>query len=264
MSQWFFTDTHTHIHSGPLVKELPEVRQRAYDANVRRMITIGTDLADSKAAAAIARQHPEIYAAVGTHPHDAAGFSHNQLAGFLELLKQDKVTAVGEVGLDYHYNYSPKDTQIEVFAVMADLALSENVPLIVHSREAAKDTVDVLDSVFGGTDHPILLHCFSGDRLLLEWGLTNENVMFSFAGNVTYPKATQLHGALKEVPAARLFIETDAPYLAPNKMRGKQNEPSYIPLTAAFVAAAKELETESLAACLEDNFTRFFGNLYHC
>jgi TatD DNase family protein len=231
--------------------------------DVRRVITIGTELADSTAAAEIAANHRGIYAAVGVHPHDAEEFSAKDLGAFEVLLQQPSVVAVGEVGLDYYRDHSPRDVQKDVFAMMADMALSSGKPLLIHSREAAADTVAVLDSIFKDKSHPIIFHCFSGDKLLLEWGMKRDDCYFSFAGNVTYPKAVQLHEALRAIPLDRLLIETDAPYLAPSKMRGKQNEPSYVPMTAAYVAEAKGVAGEELAGQLEVNFTNIFGTLEH-
>lgn len=261
MKPYFFTDTHAHIHSEPLSTEINAVLARALEANVQRILTIGTDLADSVAAAGLAGRVQGIYAAAGVHPHDARDFSLPQLSELEALLKKPGVVAVGEVGLDYFRNHSPREAQMEVFAMMCDLALSSGLPLVIHSRDAAQDTADILDGVFGNTEHPIIFHCFDGSRLLLDWGLRRERCYYSFAGNLTYPKAAQLHEALQGVPADRLFIETDAPYLAPSKMRGKQNEPSYMVMTVAYMAQDRGFSEGELARRLEANFTGVFGEL---
>jgi TatD DNase family protein len=258
MSKSFLTDSHAHIQMSPLDLISSEVVARANEAGVGRIVTIGIDLADSVNAVKLANKFDNVYAAVGVHPHDAENFSFKELGAFEELLANKKVIAVGEIGLDYYRNRSPKDKQIEVFAIMLDMAVSAELPIIIHTREAAADTIRELDSATDRTQRA-LLHCFSGDKSLLEWGLAREHCLFSFAGNVTYPKAVELHEALKKIPLERLLIETDCPYLAPVPLRGKQNEPAYLTHTAEFVAAAKGVSVERLAEQLEANFKGFFN-----
>lgn len=255
---YFLTDSHAHIHSKPLKHIAGELIERAAENNIKRITTIGTDLADSAEAASMAEKYKDVYAAVGVHPHYAAEFNYKQLGAFEELASKPDVIAVGEVGLDFYRNISPKDVQIDTFSMMIDLASGCNLPIIIHSREAAADTVKTLENMLGNTDHPVLFHCFSGEDSLVEWGMKRKNVLFSFAGNVTYPKAVQLHAALGKLPADRLLIETDCPYLAPIPFRGRQNEPSLMVHTAKFVSAAKNMTVENLASQLESNFTSFF------
>jgi TatD DNase family protein len=254
----FLTDTHAHLHSHPLSSRADETVKKAAEQNVRRMITIGTDLDDSVLAHRFASAHPGVFAAVGVHPHDAENFRIAQLGKFEQLLSYPEVIAVGEVGLDFYRNRSPKDKQIEVFSIMADMALGANLPLALHTRDASEDTVDVLERIVGGRELPLLFHCFNGDPVLLEWGLKREKTYFSFAGNVTYRKATLLHEALERLPTERLFIETDCPYLTPEPLRGKENEPAYLHYTAEYVSKAKKISMNDLATLLEENFKSFF------
>ncbi|MDR2870037.1 MAG: TatD family hydrolase, partial [Deferribacteraceae bacterium] len=234
---------------------------RAHAQHIERFITIGISAADSREAVKMAERHADVYAAVGVHPHDAAEFDYKELGLLEELASHKKVLAIGEVGLDFYRNISPKATQIEVFSTMIDLAIASALPIIIHCREAAVDTVAVLENMLGKADHQILFHCFSGEQSLVDWGLARQNVMFSFAGNVTYPKATQLHAALAQLPLERLFIETDCPYLAPVPLRGKQNEPAYVTHTADYVALAKAISRQMLEEQLELNFRAFFKKL---
>jgi TatD DNase family protein len=253
------TDTHAHIHIPPLSQDLGSLLARAKDAGIGRIITIGTTVADSRDAVRLANKHAHIYAAVGVHPHDAAEFDYKQLGILEDLANNKKVLAIGEVGLDFYRNMSPKDRQIEVFTAMIDLALAANKPIIIHCREAAEDTLATLDNMIQTNDHPVLFHCFSGEQSLIDWGLARQNVRFSFAGNVTYPKAVQLHEALAQIPLDRLFVETDCPYLAPVPLRGKQNEPANVAHTADYVCKAKSISRPELEAQLEANFMEFFA-----
>ena len=256
----FFTDTHAHIHMRPLNSRVKEILKSAAEQNVRRIVTIGIDTKDSASAFELASAYSGVYATAGVHPHDAESFGLKQLGTLEKLLSHSKVIAVGEVGLDFYRNRSPKDKQIEVFSLMADTALAVNLPLILHIREASKEVLEVLERIIGERDHPILFHCFNGDPLLMDWGMKRKKVYFSFAGNVTYPKAIELHKALARLPAERLFIETDCPYLTPEPHRGKENEPAYLPHTAKYVAKAKNISLSDLAERLEENFLSFFGN----
>ncbi len=255
----FLTDTHAHVHMSPLNARAGEVLKKAVDQNVRRVVTIGIDLEDSTHAFELAAEYSGVYSTAGVHPHDAESFEFVQLGMFETLLSHSKVIAVGEVGLDFYRNRSSRDKQIEVFSLMADMALAAKLPLIVHTRDASTETVEVLDHIIGSREHPILFHCFNGDPMLINWGMKRKKVMFSFAGNVTYPKAVELHEALARLPLDRLFVETDCPYLTPAPHRGRENEPAYLPHTAKYVAEVKKVMPDYLAMKLEENFVAFFG-----
>jgi TatD DNase family protein len=257
----FLTDTHAHIHFSPLAEDIPSVLQRAAANGVRRIINIGTNLNDSVKAVKAAEANAGVYAAVGIHPHDASSFSRRDIPKFEELLSSPKVIAVGEVGLDFYRNLSEPKAQEEVFAIMLDIALSHRLPVVIHSREAAADTARILKYLDEDKSLPIILHCFDGSDELLEFGLKRGNVFFSFAGNLTYKKAEKIAAALLRLDTDKVLIETDSPYLAPNPLRGKDNEPSFIVHTARFAAKNKNMEYDELAEILEKNFSGIFGSL---
>ncbi|MDR2104450.1 MAG: TatD family hydrolase [Deferribacteraceae bacterium] len=255
----FLTDTHAHLHFSPLSADIEGVLERAVKNGVKRIINIGTSLEDSRKAVDIAEKYCGIYAAVGTHPHDAERFTHRDIAKFEELLSSPKALAVGEVGLDFYRNLSSPKVQEEVFSVMVDIASARKTPLIIHSRQAAEDTARVLRGVEESI--PIILHCFDGSEELIDFGLSRKNLFFSFAGNLTYKKAEKIANSLSVIALDRVLIETDSPYLAPQPLRGKDNEPSFIVNTAGFLAEKKGVSYNDLALILEDNLIKIFGEL---
>jgi TatD DNase family protein len=257
----FFTDTHAHIHFPPMAKSIPAVLARAAEKGVRRILTIGTSLPDSRKAVKTAESFEGVYAAIGVHPHDASAFSRRNISEFEALFASPKVIAVGEVGLDFYRNLSEPKKQKEVFSIMLDVALARKLPVIIHSREASADTARLLKQLDEDTSLPIILHCFDGTDELLNFGLKRGNVFFSFAGNVTYKKAEQIASALLKVDLEHILIETDSPYLAPVPLRGKDNEPSYITHTAEFISKSRGIAYDELALILEKNFSGIFGSL---
>ena len=257
-------DTHAHLDA---CGDAPEaVLARARAAGVSRVVTVGSGLESCRAALAIAERERGVHAALGIHPHqagdpalDAASDSlllaSEPLATLRELLADPKAVAVGETGLDYFRDYAPRDRQAEVFRAQVALAEETGKPLVVHTRAADGDTVAVLREM--RDDVPVVLHCFSSVRLLepaLEHGW-----YVSFAGNVTYPKAGDLRWAAERVPADRLLVETDSPYLAPQPVRGRTNEPAHVVHTLAAVAAARREEPAELEAQVDENATRLFA-----
>lgn len=256
MSPIFF-DTHAHLHFPEFVADLSDVLQRARVAGVRFMLTIGTDVAGSRAAVALAEQHPDVYAAVGIHPHDAVQADEAALEELERLAATSpKVVAIGEIGLDYYRNLSPREIQVRVFQEQLSLARRLRRPVLVHCREAHADALDILRGgmpVAGG-----IMHCFSGDvavaRQCLDLGL-----LISLAGPVTYPNARKLPEVVKLVPLERLVVETDCPFLPPQPYRGKRNEPAYLPITAARVAELKGQSLEELGAGMTRNALALFG-----
>jgi len=251
-------DTHAHLHFPEFSDDLPKVLERARSAGVRWILTIGTSVEGSQAALALAEREPDLYAAVGIHPHDAAEADE---AAFDELRRlaesSKKVVAVGEIGLDFFRNLSPRDIQLEVFRRQLDLARRVGKPVLVHCREAHAETLEILRvegvPVAGG-----IMHCFSGDaevaRRCLDLGL-----LISLAGPVTYPNARKLPEVVKLAPEDRLVVETDCPFLPPQPYRGKRNEPAYLPITAARVAELKGLPAEAFGARMAENALTLFG-----
>jgi len=232
-------DSHCHLDDERFHDDVEAVIERALSAGVEKMMSIGTGDGppDLEAAIRIADRFACVYATVGVHPHDAAKADTSTIGALEKLLVHPKVLALGEMGLDYHYNHSPADVQKRVFADQLELASSTGYPIVIHTREAWPDTFELLEkhwkSAAGG-----ILHCFTGGpaeaRRCVEMGLH-----ISFSGIVTYPKSIDIQEAAKQVPLERLLIETDAPYLPPTPHRGKRNEPSFVTETGKKLAALR-------------------------
>jgi TatD DNase family protein len=247
-------DTHAHLHFPDFAEDLPAVLERARAAGVRRFVTIGTDVETSAAALALAEREPGVWASAGIHPHDAAAADEAAVAEIERLAGHPRAVAIGEIGLDFFRNLSPRPAQERTFRRLLDLAGRLGKPVLVHCREAHAETLAILDEARVGEVGGIM-HCFSGDvaiaRRCLDLGLTN-----SLAGPVTYPNARALPEVARFVPADRLVLETDCPYLPPQGHRGRRNEPAYLALTAARVAALRGEPLDALAARLSDNARR--------
>jgi TatD DNase family protein len=250
-------DTHAHLHFPDLVPELDAVLARARAVGVRRIVTIGTDRETSQAALAIAERDPDIWASVGLHPHDAEHGDDALFADLEALAASPRVVGIGEMGLDFFRNLSPRPAQDAAFRRQLALARSLGKPAIIHSRDAHAETLAILAEErvrdVGG-----IMHCFSGDveiaRRCLDLGL-----LISLAGPVTYPNARALPDVARFVPADRLVVETDCPYLPPQPYRGKRNEPAYLTITAARVADLRKESLEELGPRMAANAMRLFG-----
>lgn len=256
----FFTDTHAHVHFEPAASDMTGVIERAKANAVNRMVTVGIDVADSISAVKLARKFENVYATVGVHPHDAKAFMYSDLGIVEELLTDSKVLAVGEIGLDYFRNHSPKDVQKDVFLTFLDVAISNHKPVVIHNRDATDDCMAVMDSVEFKLDIPGIIHCYNGDREMLKWAL-DKGFMISYAGPITYSKAEDLRETATYVPMDRLFIETDCPYLTPSPYRGRVNEPANVIYTAYTISRIKKINMIQLAEQLEQNFQKTFGVL---
>ncbi len=247
-------DSHTHLE----LCEPPdaELVAAAVDAGVSRIVTVGTDGASCRAALAAAEDFPQVYAAIGRHPNSATGFDDADLAELKALAAHPKCVAIGETGLDYYREYAPASDQMRAFAAQIELAREVGKPLVIHTRAADDDTLSMLGDLAGGVR--VILHCFSmADRV--EDCLAHPDWWFSFAGNVTYPKAEGLRLAAVRVPAKRLLVETDAPYLSPQVRRGKPNQPAHVALTAAALAVERRMPYEELDAAIDANAAEVFG-----
>jgi TatD DNase family protein len=250
-------DTHAHLHFPDFDADRAEMMARARQAGVDRMLTIGTEVPTSRAAIALAQAEPDVWAAVGVHPHDAAEADEATLAEIERLAGAARVVAVGEIGLDFFRNLSPRDVQERVFRHLIGVARRARKPVIVHCREAHPEVLGILGeeraAEVGG-----IMHCFSGDvavaRRCLELGL-----LISLAGPVTYPNARALPEVARFVPADRLVVETDCPFLPPQGYRGKRNEPAYLAITAARVAELRGEPLEEFARRSSENACRLLG-----
>jgi len=249
-------DTHAHLHFPEFAEDLDAVLARARAAGVTRIVTIGTDVATSEAAIALAAREPGVWASVGVHPHDAQDADGEALAAIERLAAAPGVVAVGEIGLDFFRNLSPPDAQRAVFRRLLDLARRARKPALVHCRDAHAETLAILAEVGVGEAGGIM-HCFSGDvaiaRRCLDLGL-----LISLAGPVTYKNARGLPEVARFVPADRLVVETDCPFLPPDGHRGRRNEPALLPLTAARVASLRREDLIALAERTSDNARALF------
>ncbi len=246
--RWF--DNHCHIHG--LDDPAAAVVDAARASGVHAMVTVGCTVDDSRRAAECAVDLDGVWATAGVHPHDAK----DGLDGLVDLLDHPAVMAVGECGLDYHYDHSPRDVQRTVFEAQIGLALERDLPLVIHSRSAFDDTFDVLDSC-GMPEHTVF-HCFTGGPADAEAAL-ERGAWISLSGIVTFNSATELREAAELVPLDRLMIETDTPYLAPVPHRGKANRPANVPLIGEFLATLRGISVESVAAVTWENAHRFYG-----
>lgn len=250
-------DTHTHLNAYQFTDDLPEVIDRALKEGVSRMIVVGFDRPTIEIAMELIEAYDFLYASIGWHPVDAIDLKDEDLDWIEELAKHPKVVAVGETGLDYHWDKSPKDIQKEVFRKHIRLAKKLKLPLVIHNREATADVMEILKeenaAEVGG-----IMHCFSGSpETALE--CVKMNFYISLGGPVTFKNAKKPKEVAKAVPLDRLLIETDCPYLAPHPYRGKRNEPAYVKLVAEEIAALKGLSFEEVARVTTENAERVFG-----
>jgi TatD DNase family protein len=257
-----FIDSHAHIDGEEFNEDREEVVARARAAGVRAMVNVGTGDPHSGAlerAVSVAESFEGVYAAVGVHPHDARLYDEAAERRLLGLVSRGgKLVAWGEIGLDFHYDHSPRDVQRAVFARQLRLAREAGLPVIIHSREADGETVDILREAYAGAPRGGVMHCFGGGPALAEAAL-DLGFYISFAGNVTFKKAEPLREVARRVPLERLLVETDCPYLAPVPLRGRRNEPAYVVETARFLAELRGVEVEELGRVTSANCARLFG-----
>ena len=247
-------DTHCHLDfCEPADAELLE---RARTAGVRRVATVGTDGPSIGRALAAAHEHPDVTAIVGRHPHETAGFGAPDLEEIERAAADPVARAIGETGLDYYRDHAPRDDQRRAFEAQLELAARLGLPVAIHTRAAEDDTFALLRE-HAGAIPAVILHCFSAPERLDE--CVERGYLCSFAGNVTYPKAVELHEAARRVPEELLLVETDAPYLAPQPLRGKPNEPAHVTHTARWVAELRGVSYEQLERAVEANAARVFG-----
>jgi TatD DNase family protein len=246
-------DSHTHLH----LCEPPdaELVATAVAAGVKRMLTVGTDAASSRAALAAAEAFPQVLAAVGRHPNEARGFDDADLAELRALAEHERCVAIGETGIDLYRESAPRTDQERAFSAQIVLARETGKPLVIHTREADDDTLAKLAAEADAVS--VVMHCFSMPERLQE--CLDRGYMISFAGNVTYKSATKLADAARMVPEERLLVETDAPYLTPRAVRKHRNQPAFVAHTTAFVAELRGVSVAELGATVERNAERLFG-----
>jgi TatD DNase family protein len=256
-----FVDSHAHIDGTEFDADREEVIQRARDAGVAAILNIGTGDPHSGAlerAVELGEKHSDIYTAVGTHPHDAGLFDDQAEQRITKLVTESsRVIAWGEIGLDFHYDNSPHDVQLKVFGRQLQLAREFSLPVIIHTREAEAETIEILKYRWADCELPGIMHCFSGSRWLAEQAI-ELGFSVSFSGIVTFKKADELRTIAKQVPLDRLLIETDCPFLAPVPFRGKRNEPAYVVEVARCLAAVHGKTADEMGRITRDNFARMF------
>lgn len=248
-------DTHAHLDHQWYDGERDAVVLRALDAGVTSIVTIGADMRSSEEAVRLAEAYPSVYATVGIHPHDAASATATSYERLRELSAHPRVVAIGEIGLDYHYDHSPRAVQRDVFIRQLALARETGLPFVVHNREADEDVMAILREY--GRDLPGLLHAFTGDAKMAG-ECVSLGYFISVGGMVTFKNAGAIREAIAAVPLERLLLETDAPYLTPVPLRGKRNEPAYVTYVAEFLAAERGVDVAEIARVTTDNARRFF------
>lgn len=250
-------DTHAHLDDRLIFGDLKGILSRAKAAGVEKITNIGCDWATSLMSVHLAEKYPEIYASVGYHPHDAKSWNDEIASKIYDLAQNEKVVAIGEIGLDYYHNHSTKEEQKKAFLAQIDLGKQLKKPIIIHDREAHGDIMAIVRNEKAGINGGIF-HCYSG-----SWEMAKEclklGFVISLAGPVTFPNARNLHEVAREVPLDCLLVETDSPYLSPHPYRGKTNEPSRVVLTAEMIANIKKLSFEEVAETTTANGCRVYG-----
>lgn len=250
-------DSHCHLEDERFTGEVDAALARMAEAGVGRCILAGSDAQSSLRVAAIAAVHGNVYGVVGIHPHEASTFDENTLPALAALLHQPRIVGVGEIGLDYYYDHSPRDVQRDVFAAQLDFAFEQKKPAVFHVRDAHGDVTDIFRAHMGRLPAGVL-HCYTGSvesaREYLAMGF-----YISLSGTVTFQNARNIHEVARYVPLDRLLVETDSPYLAPVPMRGQRNEPAYVRYVAQRVAELRGIPLEELAAQTTANVEKLYG-----
>jgi TatD DNase family protein len=256
-----FVDSHCHIDGPEYDVDRDDVIARAREAGVTTMLNVGTGDPRSgvfERTVALAEQHQELYCSIGVHPHDAKLFDEAAQQRLIDLAKQSsRVVAWGEIGLDYHYDHSPRDVQRDVFRRQLAIARELHLPVVIHSREADDDTIAILRETLAGYSRAGVMHCFGGSLQMAEQAI-ELGFFISFAGNLTFKKADDLRAIAQKLPLERLLVETDCPYLTPVPFRGKRNEPARVVETAKFLAELKDVEPDEIGKVTTANFFRLF------
>jgi TatD DNase family protein len=257
----FLIDSHCHLDYEPMISDIKSTLMRAKDKGVKAFLTICTDLSKTPLLKTIAERFDDVFATIGVHPHEAEKtLPTKDLFAFLAReAEHPKVVGFGETGLDYYYAHSPKEDQQSAFKSHIEAALTCDLPLIVHTRDAEEDTIDLLKTIGRGKARGVM-HCFSGSAWLRDQAL-DLGFYISVSGIVTFKKAQDLRDILKEVPLDRLLVETDSPYLAPEPYRGKSNEPAFMIETAKKLAELKEVSCDTIATHTTHNFLTLFSKV---
>ena len=253
-------DSHCHLDYEGLAEDLPAMLQRCDDAGVGLMLSISSRVKNFPGLLAIAEKYENVFCTVGTHPHNAHEELDITTAELVKLTHHAKVVGIGEVGLDYHYDNSPREAQMHGFRSHIAAARETGLPLVIHTREAEDDTIRVLEDEMGKGAFKALLHCFTSKQYLAERAVAL-GVTVSFSGILTYKSAEDIRATAKSLPEDRLLVETDAPFLAPLPYRGKSNEPSYVVKTLETLAKTRGVSSDEMAKITSDNFFNLFSKV---
>ena len=250
-------DSHCHLNFPQFKDKLDEIVNRALDKGVSKMLTISTKLNEISNLEDISKAYSEVYNSVGVHPHECKNYKDLCLEDLLKYTKNPKCIGIGESGLDFYYENSPKELQIELFKIHIEAARKSFLPLIVHTRAADSETIEILQNEMKRGRFTGLIHCFSTSQELAESAI-DLGLYISLSGIITFNKSNELRNIIKELPVDRLLVETDAPYLAPEPYRGKCNEPAYVIKTAQFISNLLGISFESFAKQTTNNFYKLF------
>ncbi len=252
-----FIDTHCHLFYPNFNGEVDKIISNAVDVGVSYILVPATDIASSIQALELTNKYPFIYSAAGVHPHDTKGWDGSMLETINHIALNNKVVAIGEIGLDYYYDFSPKNDQLKAFEDQLNLALKLKMPVIIHNREADKDIMDIMRK-YKGTGLRAQFHCFTASladaQELIEMGH-----YISFTGNITYAKADSLRKVVKGVDPKNILLETDSPFLTPVPFRGQRNEPAHVKLVAQAIAEIHNLSIEEIARITTENVFKLYG-----
>ena len=254
-------DSHCHLTYEPMSLNLKETIQRANDDGVKYMLTISTEDKSFNKILNIIKKFKSVYGTYGIHPHEAKNHRNLEVPAILEKIKSsNKIIGIGETGLDFYYNHSEKNDQIECFEKHIKASQELNLPLIIHTRSAENETLEILKKNLSKKEFKILIHCFTGSKKF-AFKLLDLGAFISASGVVTFKKSEDLANTFKDIPNEKILVETDSPYLAPVPLRGKSNEPSYLVHTVEFLSRLKKLSYDEFSKITSNNFFKLFGNL---
>ena len=250
-------DSHCHLDYNDFEEDFEDILKRAKENGVTAILNAGNNIGELDKQLALSEKYPFIYTAVGVHPHNASEYEDIKAKDFIEKAKHKKVVGIGECGLDYFYDYAPRETQIKIFREQIVAAQKTKLPLIIHTRDADDDTIAILQEMYQEKPFSGEIHCFSSSKKLAEFALSI-GFYISASGILTFNKSQDIREIFADIPLDRLLVETDAPFLAPIPLRGRRNEPSFVKYTAERLAQVKNIPFEELAQITSDNFYRLF------
>ena len=250
-------DSHCHLSYDDFAEDFDEMIERAKENGVTTMLNAGNNIGEIEEQLALSEKYPFIYTAVGVHPHNASEYEDIKVQDFIKWTTHKKIVAIGECGLDYYYDYSPKDVQIKVFREQIKAAQETGLPLIIHTRDADDDTISILSEMYKDKTFSGEIHCFSSSKELADFALSI-GFYISASGMITFNKSGDLRDIFAEIPLERILVETDSPFLAPVPQRGKRNEPAFVLHTAEKLAQLRGISLDKLAEITSNNFFKLF------